>query len=229
MQLSCIQVSKRPIAGHSFPFVEPIGNRHDPRKGRRRADPSPLAVAGRLRMKDHAHNGNANPHVRGTIVKAVEPPLLVMLVGLPGSGKSTAAVRLAEAIRSQGRAVDIVGTDAYLEAEARRRGLSYAKVFAEDYDAAKRRMREQAREAIRQRRSVIWDQTNLTMKARNLRLRLFPEEYLRIAAVMPTPDHKAWEHNLSRPPGRAVPRDVFDRMRAEFQRPSMEEGFKMFV
>lgn len=162
-------------------------------------------------------------------MKTSEPPLLVMLVGLPGSGKSTKAGRLAGTIRSQGRPVDIVGTDAYLEAEARRRGLSYAEVFAEDFDAAKRRMWEQAKEAIRRRRSVIWDQTNLTVKARNLRLRLFPEEYLRIAAVMPTPDHKAWEYNLSRAPGRAVPRNVFDRMRVQFEPPGMEEGFQMFV
>ena len=163
------------------------------------------------------------------MVKAVESPLLVMLVGLPGSGKSTVAVRLAAAIRCQGRAVEIVGTDAYLEAEARRRGLSYAAVFAEAYKAAEREMWRQAGEAIRLRRSVIWDQTNLTVKARRRRLRLFPEEYLRIAAVMPTPDHEAWERNLSRPPGRAVPRNAFDRMRAEYQRPSAEEGFRMFV
>ena len=152
-----------------------------------------------------------------------------MLVGLPGSGKSTAAGRLAATLRSQGRAVEIVGTDAYLEAEARRRGLSYAEMFAEAFKAAERLMWTQAKEAIRQRRSVIWDQTNLTVKARSRRLSLFPEEYLRIAAVMPTPDHEAWERNLSRPPGRAVPRNAFDRMRAQFERPSKAEGFRMFV
>ena len=152
-----------------------------------------------------------------------------MLVGLPGSGKSTAAGRLAATIRSHGQAVEIVGTDAFLDAEARRRGLSYAAVFAEAYKAAERRMWEQAREAIRDERSVIWDQTNLTVKARSRRQRLFPEEYLRIAAVMPTPDHEAWERNLSRPPGRAVPRSAFDRMRAQFERPSTQEGFRMFV
>ena len=163
------------------------------------------------------------------MVKAIEPPLLVMLIGLPGSGKSTAAARRAAAIRSQGRAVEIVGTDAFLEAESKRRGLSYAAVFAEAYKAAERRMWEQAREAIHEQRSVIWDQTNLTVKARSRRLRLFPEEYLRIAAVMPTPDHEAWERNLRRPPGRAVPRSAFNRMRAQFERPSTQEGFQMFV
>ena len=48
---------------------------------------------------------------------AVESPLLIMLVGLPGSGKSTAAERLASVVRSQGRPCEIVGTDVYLEAE----------------------------------------------------------------------------------------------------------------
>ena len=163
------------------------------------------------------------------MVKAVEPLFLVMLIGLPGSGKSTAAARGAAAMRSQGRAVEIVGTDAFLEAEAKRRGLSYAAVFAEAFKAAERQMWTQAREAIRQRRSVIWDQTNLRVEARSRRLRLFPEEYQRIAVVMPTPDHEAWERNLNRPPDRVVPRNVFDRMRAQFEPPSKEEGFQMFV
>ena len=162
---------------------------------------------------------------------AVEPPLLVMLVGLPGSGKSTAAGRLASAVRSQGRPCETVGTDAYLEAEAIRRGLSYATIFAEqrERDLAAAIMWEQAREAIHSRISVIWDQTNLTVSARRRRLCLFPRDYLRIAAVMPTTNAKAWERNLARGPDRAVPENVFHRMQAEFCRPSKEEGFQMFL
>ena len=90
-------------------------------------------------------------------------------------------------------------------------------------------MWRQAREAIRTRTSVIWDQTNLTVNARRRRLSLFPEDYLPIAAVIPTPDCEAWERNLARVAGRAVPREAFDRMRAEFRPPGREEGFRMFV
>ena len=160
---------------------------------------------------------------------AVEPPLLVMLVGLPGSGKSTAAGRLVSTIRSQERPCEIVGTDAYLEAEAVRRGLPYITVFAEQFDVADAVMWRQAKEAIRRRISVIWDQTNLTVSARRRRLRLFPSDYLRIAAVMAATDDEAWERNLARGPDRAVPEDAFHRMRAEFCRPSREEGFQMFL
>ena len=160
---------------------------------------------------------------------AVEPPLLVMLVGLPGSGKSTAAKRLASVISSQGRRCEIIGTDVYLEAEAARRGLPYTAVFKEQFDAADAIMWSRAKAAIGRRTSVIWDQTNLTVSARRWRLRLFPEDYLRIAAVMPADDDEAWERNLARGPGRAVPEHVFDRMRAELRRPSREEGFQMFI
>lgn len=160
---------------------------------------------------------------------AVESPLLVILIGLPGSGKSTAAGRLACAIRSHRPACAIVGTDAYLEAEAARRELSYAAMFQEAFEVAEALMWEQAKEAIRGRISVIWDQTNLTVNARRRRLSLFPAEYLRIAAVMPTAEHEAWERNAARGPGRAVPRAAFDRMRAEFRRPGQEEGFQMFI
>ena len=159
----------------------------------------------------------------------VEPPLLVMLVGLPGSGKSTAAGRLASTIRNQGRPCEIVGTDAYLEAKAARQGLPYVTVFAEQFDIADTVMWGQAREAVRNRISVIWDQTNLTVSARRRRLRLFPEDYLRIAAVMPTAADEAWQRNLARGPERAVPEDAFHRMRAEFCRPSRKEGFQMFL
>ena len=160
---------------------------------------------------------------------AAEPPLLVLLVGLPGSGKSTAAGRLAATIRSQGRVCEIVGTDAYLEAEAVRRGLSYAALFAEEFIVAETLMWKQAREAIHRRISVIWDQTNLTVNARTRRLRLFPGNYLRIAAVMPATHTEAWKRNLARGPGRAVPGDAFDRMRAEFRRPGETEGFQIFI
>ena len=160
---------------------------------------------------------------------AVEPPLLVMLVGLPGSGKSTAAKRLASVISSQGRPCEIIGTDVYLEAEAARRGLLYTAIFAEQRHLADAIMWNRAKEAIRRRISVIWDQTNLTANARRWRLRLFPEDYLRIAVVMPAADDEAWERNLARGPGRAVPEHVFDRMRAELRRPSREEGFQMFL
>ena len=160
---------------------------------------------------------------------AVEPPLLVMLVGLPGSGKSTAAKRLASVISSQGRPCEIIGTDVYLEAEAARRGLSYTAIFAEQRHLADAIMWSRAKEAIRRRISVIWDQTNLTANARRWRLRLFPEDYLRIAAVRPATDDEARERNLARGPGRAVPERVFDRMRAELRRPSREEGFQMFL
>ena len=160
---------------------------------------------------------------------AVEPPLLVMLVGLPGSGKSTAAGRLAAAVRSQGRACEIVGTDVYLEAEAARRSLPYIAIFAKQFKIADAVMWKQAEAAIRSRISVVWDQTNLTVSARRRRLCLFPKDYLRIAAVMPSSDDEAWQRNLARGPGRAVPADAFNRMRAEFCRPSREEGFQMFL
>lgn len=160
---------------------------------------------------------------------AVEPPLLVMLVGLPGSGKSTAAGRLASTIRSQGRPCEIIGTDAYLEAESVRRGLPYVTIFAEQFGIADAVMWRRAKEAIRRRISVIWDQTNLTVSARRRRLRLFPRDYLRIVAVMPTADDKAWERNLARGPNRTVPEDAFNRMRAEFRRPNEEEDFQMFL
>ena len=160
---------------------------------------------------------------------AVEPPLLIMLVGLPGSGKSAAAERLASVTRSQGRPCEIIGTDVYLEAEAARRGLPYTTIFAEQRDLADAIMWRQAKEVIRRRISVIWDQTNLTVNGRRRRLCLFPRDYLCIAAVMPTANDKAWERNLARGPDRAVPEDAFNRMRAEFRRPSEEEDFQMFL
>lgn len=141
-------------------------------------------------------------------------PQLTILIGIPGSGKSTLARRLAE---EQADAV-LVSTD-----ELRHELLGHIRnktqdpmIFIEAQDRTRR--------ALQQGRSVVYDATNVTRKARG--------PFLAIAREMGVPALAAWvdcrkEVALQRNRAREfpVPDHALDEMLQELENPTTIEGF----
>ena len=154
-------------------------------------------------------------------------PTVYMLIGLPGSGKSTYAEKL-------DRVEDpiIVSTDKIREElfgdEAIQSNEKYNgnTVFCIAYDRVKIAMLEG--------KSVIFDATNVKRKDRKYFLDLLrPENFLALqktnykykfhAVLVATPYEKCLENNLQR--RRVVPEEVIKRMMCNFEVPMKFEGW----
>ena len=145
-------------------------------------------------------------------------PRLYMLVGVPGSGKSTW-------IRSRNHDAVIASTDDKIEAAAAAQGLTYDAVFESEFKAANAALREDVKQAVKDQRDIIWDQTNLTAKSRRSKLGQVPKSYARIALYFPTPDGEELARRLASRAGKTIPVHVMASMIASLEPPVPSEGF----
>lgn len=146
-------------------------------------------------------------------------PTAYILVGVPGAGKSTW-------VRNQKwrhRCVQ-VSTDRFVEQYARRVKKTYNEVFEGYMPRAIERMARQVNRARESGRDIIWDQTSTTIASRARKFRMLPD-YCMVAIVFPTPDADELQQRISSRPGKQIPDTVLQDMIAQWQEPSLEEGF----
>ena len=146
-------------------------------------------------------------------------PKVYVLVGVPGSGKSTW-------IRDQDWALGltIVSTDAFVEDYARAQGKTYNQVFKEYMPTAVDLMTEQVVFAREHGHTVIWDQTSTTVKSRKKKFRMLPD-YEHIAVVFKTPPADELAERLAGRVGKSIPDHVMRSMIAGWEEPTEEEGY----
>lgn len=145
-------------------------------------------------------------------------PVYLMLVGLPASGKTTLARQIVAAFPT--RSWHIVSTDDYIEDQATRAGSTYDAVFKDAIDAATKEMNASRTVALSQGRSIIHDQTNLTVKSRARKFASVPDAYLRIGILCDSP-HRA--SRLAARSGKTIPSEIDAKMVADFQPISADE------
>jgi predicted kinase len=143
-----------------------------------------------------------------------------VLVGVPGSGKSTW-------IADQLWVEDCVyiSSDQLIEEEAVRRGKTYNDVFKDYINTAIAEMLEQAMAARDAGKDIIWDQTSVSVKSRRKKFSVLPY-YEHIAIVFDTPNEDELRRRLSNRPGKDIPWEVVSSMINNFEMPTEEEGFK---
>jgi predicted kinase len=145
---------------------------------------------------------------------------LYILVGVPGSGKSTW-------VSDQDWSKDCayVSTDIHVEAYAKEQGKTYSEVFVEYMPMAIGLMAEEVVEAREAGKDIIWDQTSTTVKSRARKFNMLPDYYA-IAVVFKTPEHTELMRRLMSRPGKEIPDHVIYSMIGSWEEPTLEEGFK---
>lgn len=146
-------------------------------------------------------------------------PTVYVLVGVPGSGKSTW-------IRNQDWTSDcvVVSTDAFVEYYAKQQGKTYNEVFDDYMPTAVKLMADQVVQAREEGRDIIWDQTSTTVASRKKKFKMLPD-YRAVAVVFPTPDPAELERRLASRPGKSIPWNVMQGMISGLKMPTEDEGF----
>jgi predicted kinase len=148
-----------------------------------------------------------------------------MLIGVPSSGKSSWLAKQSwDWSRTQ-----LVSTDAIIDREASAQGKTYSEVFSSVIKQATAEMNDNLRRAIKHDMDILWDQTNLTAKARAGKLGQIPDHYHKIAVFFPTPGDAELKRRLASRPGKTIPANVIMGMKSQLQQPSESEGFDQVI
>jgi predicted kinase len=149
-------------------------------------------------------------------------PELVMLCGIPCSGKSTYVNKLKK-IPYWENAI-VLSTDNYIEKVAQEHNTTYSEIFEDCIDEATRQLEIAFIEAKDKGKKIIWDQTNLSVKARKKKLAKLPSFYPRGVIYFEISLEEALRRNENRE-GKYIPKSVLKRMYHQFEVPTLEEDF----
>lgn len=144
-----------------------------------------------------------------------------MLIGLPGSGKSTWVKHQTEDADD----IYIASTDDIIESIAQSQNKTYTEVFADNIKVAEKRMYANIMLATDLGQDIIWDQTNITRKSRAKKLIMIPDHYEKIAVVFSTPERTELFRRLDSRPGKTIPEHVVNSMIDSLEIPTKDEGF----
>ena len=147
-------------------------------------------------------------------------PKAYILVGVPGSGKST---WISKQPFDWNNTV-VASTDNYVEREAKRQGKTYSEVFEEYMPTAVKQMMCNVNFAAALGLDIVWDQTSTTVKSRRKKFVELPN-YEHIAVVFRTPDAQEHARRLNSRPGKTIPNEIVQDMINRFEMPTLEEGF----
>ena len=149
-----------------------------------------------------------------------------VLVGLPGSGKSTFAQNV---FGDQPHNVFIYSTDNYIERVGKLAGKTYDESFKDNIDAATKYMNDTLVDAIKLNTRVVWDQTNMSSKKRKGILSRFPKSYRKVCwCIAPPRTPEEWgelEIRLLFREGKTIPHHVIEAMADSYVEPELDEGF----
>lgn len=149
-------------------------------------------------------------------------PCIVVLCGLPASGKSTFASLF------DGK-FTIISTDRIIDGWAESAGVTYDAVWESSIKDATKLANIQFNGALAQNHSIVWDQTNLSVKKRRSILSRVPDNYRKVAIFVQCPEDVRQKRLASRP-GKTIPEDVDAQMRNRLAEPVLDEGFdKVFT
>lgn len=152
-------------------------------------------------------------------------PELIMLVGAPCSGKSTwRRLNLSDDYV-------LIDTDSYIERRATEMGQTYEEVFKSEISNAEKDMMRRLRTAVAMCKNIVWDQTNMTRRARTRKLSLIPQFYNRAAVVFGLDEDELMRRNRQRAKetGKRISETIIRSMLNSFEMPTGDEGYNLIV
>lgn len=159
-------------------------------------------------------------------------PELIVMVGIPGSGKSTWIANFLGFSGTIRKEYTVISSDNIIEDFAKSEGKTYSDVFDKYIKQASNLVQLNAKNAFESRDNVIWDQTNLSVKSRRKILKLVPDEYYKIAvAFEPADMDEIWRRleNRSKETGKTIPPHVVNQMVRNYSPPTKNEGFDKVI
>lgn len=156
---------------------------------------------------------------------------LYMMVGVPGSGKSTYVngVRGRLDYQDFNEAV-VLSTDKFIEASAKAENVTYNLAFHENIKLAEMQLNADLKKAIHDGKDIVWDQTNVSAKTRKAKLAKIPKHYHKIALVFcANPDIINEVNEKRKEFGRDIPAHILESMIKNFEMPTKEEGFNEII
>ena len=146
-----------------------------------------------------------------------------MMIGVPGSGKSTWIAQHNTA------GTMVASSDAFIDARAAEQNKTYNDVFKSQIKAATNYAQSVAKQAFDLNLDLIWDQTNVSRKSRAAKLAMVPDHYEKIAVFFPTPSEDELQRRLANRPGKSIPNNIIMAMASSLEKPSPDEGFDRII
>lgn len=145
----------------------------------------------------------------------------IMLVGLPGSGKSTYS------LATFPNHV-YLSSDSIIENMATTVNKTYNEVFDATIGPAQTIVDAQLELASFAKEDIVHDQTNLTIRSRMRKLNMLKnkDKYWKVAIIFDTPEDLLFLRLSKRAEsGKIISKSLMKRMSASYEAPTVEEGF----
>lgn len=149
----------------------------------------------------------------------------IIMVGLPGSGKSTVA-RLINCCNQYA----IMSLDDIIEDYARQANNTYSEVFEKYVARAAKQLENKIESAIIDGKDIIFDQTNLSIYSRHRIIRELSNYTITVIVV--TEQESVISERLrirGELTGKIIPDNVITGMKSRFVFPSLSEGFNKII
>lgn len=154
-------------------------------------------------------------------------PEVQILVGLPGSGKSTYVNKLLH----NGNNYVIISSDAIIEKKAKEEGKTYSEMWRKLIKKATKATEVELKAAISFGTNIIVDQTNLTVDKRKWILDQLSEGYYKVAVYFTTPMEEIEKRleKREKETGKRIPVNTINDMVKKLEVPQVGEGFDEII
>ena len=143
-----------------------------------------------------------------------------IMIGLPGSGKST---WIKENVFDQ--KTRIISTDNILEDIAKKHDLTYNEVFSDNIEEATKQFWNEIDEATFNGENIIIDRTNMTVSSRRKIISRIPKNYHIVGVNVSCNDSLTHSMRLASRKGKHIPTHIVENMARSYQIPTKDEGF----